>query len=242
MLALPFSLSALAAQAQPLPAPIKALEQQGYEILDSFQAPGGLTGYAALYLSRPQTIYLTPDGKQAIVGAMTDERGQKWNQAGLDRQFGAAVWKQLENSAWIADGDGKAPRVIYVFTDPNCPYCNKFWSDARPWVKAGKVQIRHILIGIIQPDSLGKAAALLADADPAAALNRHELQHAGGGVKPLAKPPQTVADKLAANHQLMERFGAFATPAIFYSDVGGALQKAQGAPPAASLARIMDGK
>jgi thiol:disulfide interchange protein DsbG len=45
----------------------------------------------------------------------------------------------LQNSSWIADGSIGARRVVYVFTDPNCPYCNKFWAEARPWVQAGKV-------------------------------------------------------------------------------------------------------
>ncbi|WP_047249774.1 thiol:disulfide interchange protein DsbG [Chromobacterium subtsugae] len=239
LLALPCGLQA--APAAPLPAPIQALAQQGYEILGSFDAPGGLTGYAALYLSRPQTVYLTPDGQHAIAGAITDARGDKWNQAGLDRQFGAAMLRQLENSAWIADGDAKAPRAVYVFTDPNCPYCSQFWRDVRPWVDAGKVQLRHILVGILEADSPGKAMALLADADPAAALARHERQP-GGGIKPLASPPRAAADKLAANHQLMERFGTFSTPAIFYLDATGELRKAQGAPSPASLAKIMNGE
>lgn len=41
-----------------------------------------------------------------------------------------AMWGQVEKSHWIADGSGKAPRIVYVLTDPNCPYCNKLWSDA----------------------------------------------------------------------------------------------------------------
>ena len=83
----------------------------------------------------------------------------KWN--AISKPLTEKTWKQLESSTWIADGSKKAPRVVYVFTDPNCPYCNKFWSDARPWVKADKVQLRHVMVGILGPTSPGKAAALL---------------------------------------------------------------------------------
>ncbi|WP_432722215.1 thiol:disulfide interchange protein DsbG [Jeongeupia wiesaeckerbachi] len=243
LLALPLSLHAFAEPAKSWPAPIKALEKQGYEILGSFKAPDGMTGYTAMLLTRPQTIYLTPGGDKAIVGTMIDANGDNWNQQLLDKQFSTALWQQLEHSAWVADGDSKAPRVIYAFTDPNCPYCSKFWNDARPWVKAGKVQIRHILVGIIKADSTGKAAAILADANPSAALNRHELQHASGGVKPLSKIPQPIQDKLSINQKLMERFGAFATPTILYRDASGTMQRMQGAPSsAAKLKEVMEGK
>ncbi|UGA40271.1 thiol:disulfide interchange protein DsbG [Chromobacterium haemolyticum] len=148
-LALWLSLHALPTHAQPWPAPIQALEAQGYEILGSFPGPSGLTGYASLYLGRPQAVYLTADGQQAIVGNVTDAKGEKWNSGLLDRQFSAALWRQLETSHWIADGKTGAQRVIYTFTDPNCPYCRQLWRDARPWVQAGKVQIRHILVGLL---------------------------------------------------------------------------------------------
>lgn len=235
-LALWLSLHALPAHAQPWPAPIQALEAQGYEILGSFPGPSGLTGYASLYLGRPQAVYLTADGQQAIVGNVTDAKGEKWNSELLDRQFSAALWRQLETSHWIADGKTGAQRVIYTFTDPNCPYCRQFWRDARPWVQAGKVQIRHILVGLLAEDSPAKAAALLAAPDPAAALARHE---AGASIQPLAKPPAAVSAKLAANQQLMERFGVFATPASFYRDAQGQLQKVQGAPTAATLQKLL---
>ncbi|ATP29034.1 thiol:disulfide interchange protein DsbG [Chromobacterium violaceum] len=228
------SLSAAAAAAWP--APIQALEQQGYEILGRFDGPSGMAGYAALRLGRPQTLYLTPDGKYAIAGTMTDAGGENWNQAGVDQRFSDAMWEQLQGSAWIADGSRTAERVVYLFTDPNCPYCRQFWRDARPWVRSGKVQLRHILIGILQADSRGKAAAILADADPARALARHE---GGADTRPLGQPPAAVEARLDANHRLMERLGAFATPAIYYRAADGSLQKAQGAPGAAALPKIL---
>ncbi|MDP5008739.1 MAG: thiol:disulfide interchange protein DsbG, partial [Glaciimonas sp.] len=131
------------------PAPIKALEAQGIEIIGRFDAPGGVQGYAAIMQQKPLAIYLTADGKQAIVGTMLDAKGVNLNEAPLDKLVSKPMtlktWSLLEKSNWIADGSKNAKRIVYTFTDPNCPYCNKFWNDARPWVKAGNVQIRHIM-------------------------------------------------------------------------------------------------
>ncbi|MHB0984251.1 MAG: thiol:disulfide interchange protein DsbG [Sulfuricella sp.] len=233
----------LGAQAKDWPAPIKALEAQGAEVIGTFAAPGGLTGYAGMIEQQPLAIYLTADGKQAIIGTMIDAKGANLSQEPLDRLVSkpmtAKIWKQLEKSAWIADGSKNAPRVIYTFTDPNCPYCNKFWNDARPWVKAGKAQLRHVIVAILTDTSAGKAAALLSAKDPQVALTQHEQQHAGGGVKPLGQISATVRAQLDANQKLMQQLGASATPTIFYKDAGGNLQKMQGAPSAEMLTKIL---
>jgi thiol:disulfide interchange protein DsbG len=235
--------SALGAQAKSWPAPITALEAQGVEVIGTFAAPGGLTGYAGIVDQQPLAIYLTADGKQAIVGSMIDARGANLSQEPLDRLVSkpltVKVWKQLENSTWIADGSKNAARIIYTFTDPNCPYCNKFWNDARPWVSAGKVQLRHVIVAILTDTSAGKAAALLSAKDPQAALTQHEQQHASGGVKPLGQISATVRTQLDANQKLMQQLGSSATPTIFYKDASGNLQKMQGAPSAEMLAKIM---
>lgn len=233
----------LGAQANDWPAPIKALEAQGVEVIGTFAAPGGLTGYAGMIEQRPLAIYLTADGKQAIIGNMIDAKGVNLSQEPLDRLVSkpmtVKIWKQLEKSAWIADGSKNAPRVIYTFTDPNCPYCNKFWNDARPWVKAGKVQLRHVIVAILTDTSAGKAAALLSAKDPQVALTQHEQQHASGGVKPLGQISATVRAQLDANQKLMQQLGASATPTIFYKDASGNLQKIQGAPAAGMLTQIL---
>lgn len=231
------------AQAKDWPAPIKALEAQGIEVVGSFDAPGGVTGYAGVMRQQALPLYLTADGKQVIVGPMFDSKGANLSDEPLERLVSKPVtdktWKQLESSTWIGDGSKNAPRVVYAFTDPNCPYCNKFWNDARPWVKAGKVQLRHVMVGILGPTSPGKAAALLTAKDPQAALTQHEQQRGSGGIKPLNSIPTEIRGQLDANQRLMEQLGSSATPTIFYKDTGGKLQKMQGAPSAEMLINIL---
>lgn len=231
------------AHAKDWPGPIKALEAHGVEVLGSFEAPGGLTGYAALLQRQPMSLYLTADGTHVIVGPMFDGKGRNVSEEPLDRlvnkPLGAQAWKQLESSTWIADGSKNAPRVVYVFTDPNCPYCHKFWSDARPWVKAEKVQLRHVMVGILGPTSPGKAAALLTAKDPVAALAQHEQQQISGGLKPLGTIPAEVRAQLDANHRLMTQLGSTATPTLVYKDAAGNVQKMQGAPTAEAMSKLL---
>lgn len=232
-----------AAQAKEWPAPIKALESQGVEVIGTFVSPGGLTGYAGIVDQQPLAIYLTADGKQAIVGTMIDAKGTNLSLEPLNRLVNKPMteraWKQLEGSTWIADGVKSAPRIIYTFTDPNCPYCNKFWNDARPWISAGKVQLRHVIVAILTDSSAGKAAALLSAQDAQVALTQHEQQHASGGVKPLGQVSEKIRAQLDANQKLMQQLGASATPTIFYKDASGNLQKMQGAPSAETLVKIL---
>lgn len=234
---------ALGAQAKDWPAPIKALEAQGVEVLGTFKAPGGMTGYAGMMAQQPLAIYVTADGKQAIIGSMIDAKGVDLSQEPLNRLVSKPmtekIWKQLEGSTWVADGVKNAPRAIYTFTDPNCPYCNKFWNDARPWVTAGKVQVRHIMVAVLGPTSPGKAAAILSAPDPQAALTQHQQQHSSGGMKPLAQISPKVRAQLDANQQLMQQLGFSGTPATLYKDADGKLQNVEGAPSAEMLVKIM---
>lgn len=156
----------------------------------------------------------------------------------------ADFWRQLEGSRWIGDGRADAPRIVYVFTDANCPYCAKFWSDARPWVDSGKVQLRHLLVGIITPTSPGKAAALLAVADPAAALAAHERGQVPeatatiasgnpqalrrGTLKPLDPIPPAIRAQIQANQKLMAALQIPGTPGVVWRDPTGRVHSVMG--------------
>lgn len=231
------------AVAEELPKAVQQIEAKGAKVTGSFDAPNGLKGYAAQFQNRGVALYLTPDGKHVLVGSLFDEQGHDLSEAPLEKLVYAPmakqVWAKLDKTAWIADGKADAPRVVYLFSDPNCPYCNMFWQQARPWVDSGKVQLRHIMVGIIRADSPAKSAALLASADPQKALQAHESAGKASTLKPLAKIPTQVQAKLDANLALMEELGLSATPAIFYLDDKGQLQTQQGAPRPEMLGKIL---
>ena len=250
VVALASAAASIAFAAPPLPATLQALQKKGLNIVGTFASPGGLTAYAAHMGTEPIALYVTPDGKHVIAGTLFDASGENLTAAGLEKvlakPMAAAVWGRLEKSHWIADGREDAPRTVYVFTDPNCPYCNKLWADARPWVDAGKLQLRHVMVGILTPTSAGKAAALLGDKNPVAALDAHERANVASiakalasgrpkplgddSLKPLAVVPAALAAQLDANAALMASYGLRATPALVWKDSKGGVQMRQGAP------------
>lgn len=229
--------------AEELPAAVRQIEAKGAKVVGSFDAPNGMKGYAAQFRNQGVAIYLTADGKHALVGSLFDEQGQDLSEPQLEKLVYAPmakeVWAKMEKSAWIADGKTDAPRIVYLFSDPNCPYCNLFWEQARPWVESGKVQLRHIMVGIIRADSPGKSAALLAAKDPQQALLAHEKAGKASTLKALDKVPAEVQAKLDANQALMDELGLSATPAIFYLDEQQRLQQQQGAPRPELLGKIL---
>lgn len=226
--------------ADELPAPIAATMKHGITIVGQFDAPAGLQGFAGEVNGQGLALYLTEDGQHVLAGTLLDANGNDISRAHLDKlvhqPMASDMWAQLEASNWIGDGANDADRVVYTFTDPNCPFCSMFWKQARPWVDSGKVQLRHILVGILREDSAGKSAAILAAGDPSAALHKHET---GSSAQIMDEIPPAIARQLKANYELMSSLGAQATPAIFYLDDEGRMQQHQGAPRPDRLADIM---
>src|SRR5690606_4298772 len=222
--------------AKPYPAPIQVLESEGARILGEFDAPGGLKGYAAQFRGDVLGVYLTPDGKHAIVGTLIDEKGEPAAQAQLQKLVEAAPspvdWEALSQSAWVAEGDKNAKQIVYAFMDPNCPYCALFWQKAQPLLKQQGVQLRHIMVGVLTPTSMAISAKILSAADPAKALAEHEQAEAKGqkGLSAEGNIPDDAMQKVIANSQLMQDSQIFGTPAIVYKDKAGELKVVQGMP------------
>lgn len=231
------SASALAAD---YPAPIEAMRAKGVEILDTFSAPSGLSGYAALYHGRPLAIYLTSDQQHAIIGSLLDAQGEDLTSAVIDEKINRPqskiIWDKLEkDSHWVSEGSKKAGKVVYVFTDPNCPYCKRFWNDAQPWVKAGKVELRHIPVGVLGESSRKKAAYILAAKDKTKALIDNESGKTPAKEQDIKQAQSTQLDH---NLELMTQVGASGTPAILYQDETGLLQLHPGAAQGEQLLEI----
>ncbi|RZU98039.1 thiol:disulfide interchange protein DsbG [Spiribacter vilamensis] len=228
-----------------LPAPIVALEDRGATIGETFEAPGELTGYTVSFQGQTLAAYVTPDREHVLVGTLLDDDGTNLSQPILSAAANAprpeSEWEAISDAGWIADGSDDAERVIYAFTDPNCPYCSRFYDQSRDWVESGDVQIRHVMVGVLREDSLGKAATLLADDDPSAALATHEARFDQGGVAPADPIPESTASIVEANNQLMSRLGIRGTPSVYYRDQDGEIRLARGLPRDDRLIDVMGG-
>lgn len=219
------------------------LAEQGLQIVGPMQSSGGLKAWAAYRDQQPIPIYRMPDGKHWVIGTVIDAQGKDVNAKALhsavQQPMGQELWADLENTRWIADGKPDAPRIAYVFTDPNCPYCNQLWREARPLVQAGQLQLRHILVGMLRPSSEGKAAAILGSRVPEQALASHAMAYADAhgknpdslGIAPLQRIPVSARDALANNAALMSSAGLRATPVTIWKNSQGLVQIRTGMPP-----------
>ncbi|MCF7750000.1 thiol:disulfide interchange protein DsbG [Bacillus subtilis subsp. subtilis] len=226
------------------PAVLKGIQKHGFEVVGEFDAPGGLRGFAGVVGGQqPAAAYVTPDGKHVVVGSLFDENGEDVGAAPLEKlaakPMSEKMWKKLDASTWVRDGRADAPRVVYTFSDANCPYCHRFWEAARPWVDGGKVQLRHIMVGVIREDSPAKAAAILTASNPSAALLENEHRFDKGGIKPVAALSADIANKLNDNQELMIEMGFQGTPGILFKDDKGMLQRRSGMPQGQDMDLVM---
>lgn len=244
MLAVPLMLTAGHAMAKTAdkPAVLQALEGQGITHMQEFDTKGDLRAYAGVAGDRPIAVYVLPDGG-AIVGTRVNAKGEPIDQETLQKlvtkPMSDQAWAQLESATWVRDGQANAPRVVYTFTDANCPYCHRFWEASRPWVEAGKVQLRHLLVGVIKEDSPAKAAAILGAPDPSAALTENEVKYDQGGITPAKSVPDDVQATLEENQMLMLSMGFRGTPGIVFRAANGLIEKFNGMPQGDALDEVL---
>lgn len=235
-----------ALQAKDWPAPIQKMADQGMKIVKHFDAPSGLEGYVAKAGQTPVTLYLTPDGKHVLVGKLLDSEGRDTSHGAIEKAIDDpeedSRWSQLESLKWLGDGSDEAKKTVYVLIDPNCPFCHHFFRDARPWVKAGKVQLRTLLVGVLEKTSPGKAAAILIADDPLKAYRRHEMNYENGGVDPIQDIPARISDQITTNNAMMTSLHIQGTPGIIYKDDKGKVHIHQGVPQGKELEKILGPK
>jgi len=235
---------ALPAAAKPpkeVPPALKILERNGVQILNSFDAPGGLTGYAVRSSGQGTILYVTPDGEHVLAGTLLDAQGHNLTREHMAKYMPkpdlSKAWAKLEKADYVAVGADDPKRVVYVFTDPNCPYCHALWKATVPYYKEG-LQVRYVPVAVLRDSSMGKAAAILGDEDPPAALRRNEKAFKDGGIEPVKDPHGKGTKGVNANTHLMQQLGIQGTPAIFYKDADGKVRSANGMPSLDRLARI----
>ena len=218
-----------------IPAVVKHFgEQQDIKNIKEIDAPGGIKSWIGQYQDMGVTLFLTPDGKHVISGYLYDEKGKNISDEYFQKEIyiplGQQMWERLNKTQPLKEGADTASKKVFVFADPFCPYCKKFWSEAQPWVKAGKVQLNTLLVAFLNPKSGPHATAILNAADPVVAWKEYELS--GGKTLPKYEggTSRETFNQLQQHQTLMDDLGASATPAIYYMNDKNELQQVVGMP------------
>lgn len=150
------------------------------------------------------------------------------NAAANSQPVAETILKDIGTATVIAEG--KSPHVVYVFFDPNCPYCQQLYENTRPWVKQGKLQLRWIPTGTLTTTSRGKAAAILQAKDPLQAFHENEASyHEGGAIEEDLVSADT-EKKLAVNEELLGRTEGGYVPAMLFRARDGTAKLVAGSP------------
>jgi thiol:disulfide interchange protein DsbG len=136
-------------------------------------------------------------------------------------------------------GSAMSVRTVYVFFDPQCPHCAALWNEAKP-LKA-QTKFVWIPVGLLNPASTPQGAAILAAADPSAAMDAHEASMSAktGGITATGNLDAQKA-MVEANTKLMNRFQFSSVPTIVAKHaVTGNVVVQEGAMPTAALANVL---
>lgn len=221
-------------------------DRQNITNLKPVQAPGGMKSWIGQYQDMGVNLFLTPDGQHVISGYLYDDKGKNLSEGYFTEQIyiplGREMWQTLNKTKALKEGADTAPRKVFVFADPFCPYCKTFWSAAQPWVAAGKVQLNTLMVAFLNPKSGRNATAILNAPDPVSAWREYELS--GGKKLPRfdGATPRETFNLLQHHQQLMDSLGANATPAIYYMNDRNELQQVVGMPDEKQLIEMFGPK
>jgi thiol:disulfide interchange protein DsbG len=133
-------------------------------------------------------------------------------------------------------GAPMSARTIYVFFDPQCPHCAALWEEAKPLKPQAKFV--WIPVGLLNGSSAPQGAAILAAADPVAAMDAHEasMRNKGGGITATGDF-DALKKAVEINTKLLDRYQFNSVPTIIGNNaITGALVIKEGSLPTAQLA------
>lgn len=134
---------------------------------------------------------------------------------------------EVAETNWLEMGQQNATApVLYMISDPNCPFCAQAWDRLRPVAEAGNIRLRIVLTGRLRDTSLAKSAGILGAEDPMAAFTRYHgpRQLAPGNVSPVG------AERVAENEMFTGRYDITSTPTFIFRRADGSAHVIRGLP------------
>ncbi|MBW3243623.1 thioredoxin fold domain-containing protein [Epibacterium sp. DP7N7-1] len=179
---------------------------------------------------------LQPPEDEASLG--TDDANIDLAGAATSEGEGLSLIDGLRRSFTLQVGDTNAP-LIYVITDPSCEACRATNDLLREKVEAGELQMRIVMIDVVNEDSLGTIAGIVTAANPAKTFL--EMSADEDVEMPFARAAGIPADfmkGLEANYAMAEAFKIPQLPFVAFETEDGPAY-ISGAPAPEQLAAAL---
>ena len=138
--------------------------------VESIQALKEIPGLCEVVIKvdvQPLVFYTDKEMRYVLAGNLisladkkniTRERQQKFMKVSQD------LLKELEKHKDFAFGKVGSQKYIYLFTDPDCPFCKRSEPIVEKWANEKGVEVRVILFPLpIHPQAFEKSVALVCD-------------------------------------------------------------------------------
>lgn len=106
------------------------------------------------------TSPIAASGPAATPSAVAVSNADAWATTKQSSEFSDV----MDRTNWFRVGVEKAPH-LWMIVDPSCPYCHAAWERLKPLVLEGKVQLRIVMIGVLE-GSPPKAISILSRENP----------------------------------------------------------------------------
>lgn len=161
-------------------------------------------------------------------------------QAESPKEISSVQWEQIQTLRGIPSRPGLRNSPLYIFFDPNCPWCAKLFQPMQGKIFASAMEAAWIPVTYMKQDSLGKGAALLRSGRfPALEANFKDFDFTkrSGSARAVA-PTSAEITVLGKAKTVWQNLGG-ATPMFVYRDKSGKYQAFLGLPTAERLSELL---
>lgn len=179
-------------------------------------------------LADQRIIYTNAEGKYFLVGNLIDLAAQKNLTEQREQVLKAIDVSQLPLDQAIQHIKGKGERNLYIFTDPDCPYCHKLEAELATLDNV-HIYIFMFPIASLHPNATGISQQVWCSKNQYTAWTDYTLK------QKMPTATNTCDNPVAKNIELAKRLNVSSTPTLFLSNG----HRISGAIPATELELLM---
>lgn len=136
---------------------------------------------------------------------------------------------------------GRAPtgKRVYVFFDPQCGHCAQLWRNSQAVLEEAK--FTWLPVGMLNPNSVGQGATILAAENPAQTMDQHEalLAKGEGGVQIDKVALGKFAQAIKTNSELFQVMRGSQVPFLLYRSASGKIYNVSAALNTAQIQELL---